>query len=176
MIHKRLIIVLIGFYLSSLYAQEKSTNLLYDGDIFFRSFYLSRDILTTRQTKETCPNPLDVYLNSTVTPNTPCKETRDEHRIRFRLNFLFSPNTFTEVYYGIEVGDITFGQEKNLIGPGSGATNVETRELRLTILNKNHLFRIDMGIFSYSTPDGLVLASSNAGIRFRKEFKELNSL
>jgi hypothetical protein len=181
MILKRLIIILIGFYLSSLYAQEKSTNLLYDGDILFRSFYLSRDILTTRQTKETCPNPWEVYLDSTVTPNTPCKEKRDEHRIRFRLNFLFSPNTFTEVYYGIEVGDITFGQEKNLIGPGSGgsgsgATNVETRELRLTILNKNHLFRIDMGIFSYSTPDGLVLASSNAGIRFRKEFKELNSL
>ncbi|GIX41727.1 MAG: hypothetical protein KatS3mg129_1460 [Leptospiraceae bacterium] len=169
------------FWKIPIFAQETLSNLLYDGDILLRSFFLSRDILTKKQILESCPNPVEVYENPSTTPNTKCKEKRDEHKIRFRLNLLFSPNAFTEVYYGLEVGDVTFGKEKNQNGPesggsGSGATNIETRELRLSIHNQIKTTLFDIGIFPYSTPDGLVLATSGAGIKFRHEFKELNSL
>lgn len=165
----------------SLYSQETLSKLIYDGDILFRSYYLWRDILINKQIQESCPNPIEVYLNPNTKPNTKCQEKRDEHKLRFRLNLLFSPNSFTEIYYGLEVGDITFGQEKNKIGPGSGgsgsdATNVETRELRLSLHNQIKSTILDIGIFPYSTPDGIVLASSGAGIKFRQEFKNLNSL
>ncbi len=123
-------ILFLLLYKNSIKGQEKLSKLLYDGDFLFRSFYLSRDILTNRQYSESCPDPINVYLNPGTVPYTKCSEKRDEHRIRFRLNLLFSPNSYTEIYYGLEVGDIRFGVEKNFNGPesggsGSGATNIE---------------------------------------------------
>lgn len=144
-----------------------------------RGFYTSRDLPLERVQSEPCPNPAEAGKAGSV--QSPCKEAKDYYTARFRLNLVFTPNAFTDIYYGLEVGDITFGQDNAAVtgpgsgGKGSGAVNLETREMRLRFHNESGTLYFDSGVFPVGSPAGLVLATSGAGFRLVGEVKSLYS-
>jgi hypothetical protein len=163
----------------SVHAQSADNALKYNGDMLVRGFYTSRDLPLERVTKEPCPNPAEAGRAGAV--QSPCREAKDYYTARFRLNLIFTPNSNAELYYGIEVGDIIFGQDRpNKMGPGSGgrgsdAVNLETREMRLRFHNDDRTVHFDSGVFPVGSPAGLVLATSGAGFRLEGEARSLYS-
>jgi|GEM_PF-1286566 len=155
----------------------------YKGDIFFRGFYLSRDLPMKKQNDSLCAK--DEYLSYFIPPaaaavHSPCKEADDYYQTRFRLDTSFRPGAYADVVYGLEVGHLTFGKDNpGSTGPGSGgkgsATNIETRQLFLDMHNLDKTMSVRAGLFPVGTPHGIVLASSGAGIHTSYEGK-LNSL
>ena len=91
----------------SVFAQSAEKRFNYNGDMLVRGFYTSRDLPLERVTKEPCPNPAEAGKAGAV--QSPCQEAKDFYTARFRLNMIFTPNAYADIYYGLEVGDITFG-------------------------------------------------------------------
>ena len=148
----------------------------YKGSVFFQSFFLARDLPLVTQTAQLCPD-----IRSTSTTKSRCREELDFHRMRFRLNLAFRPSPYTEILYGMEVGYLTFGQDSTTKsgpgsgGQGSGRTNLETRELLFRLKNGEDNLSLNLGIFSFSTPKGLVIASSGGGANFVADVNSINS-
>lgn len=163
----------------SVFAQSAEKRFNYNGDMLVRGFFTSRDLPLERVTKEPCPNPAEAGKAGAV--QSPCQEAKDFYTARFRLNMIFTPNAYADIYYGLEVGDITFGQDRSSkTGPGSGgkgadAVNLETREMRLRFHNEDRTIHFDSGLFPVGSPAGLVLATSGAGFRLESEAKSLYS-
>lgn len=173
--------------LVSMYAENN--RFAYDGDMLVRGFYLSRDLPLARVQSEPCPTAGAPNTASTVVDPTQnatearsrCSERQDFLTSRLRLNANFSPNLYTDVYYGIQVGELVFGRDQpGLVGPasggkGSGAVNVQTRELRLRLHDEAKTTYLDAGIFPVGSPAGIILATSGAGVRLEGESKSLFS-
>ena len=150
----------------------------YRGDVVFQGFFLQRDLPLIREGVPRCEN---FYFQEYTGLKTPCREEEDYYRIRLRTDLLFRPSSYAEILYGMEVGFLTFGRDDpNRTGPGSGGggsgrVNLETRELLLRLKSKGNNHRVDLGIFSIGTPDGIVLASSGAGLRYQGRLPNINS-
>ena len=152
----------------------------WDGNIFTQTWGRARDLPTERPEDigtfegvdfdSLCPRPdptPDYVLNDTTSR---CREEQDFTRMRLRVNFALRPSKFVDVLYGLEVGYITFGDEDDKEGPGSGgqgsgATNLETRQLIMRIHNEADTFAGQAGVYNIGTPEGIVLAGSGAGFR-----------
>lgn len=183
------------FSAPALYSQraENLEEFDYNGDLFLRGFYLGSDLPRERQTQRVCPDPItqaeeraqaeaDRAAGNDVTYSDPskCKEETDFYTIRFRLNMSLRPSEYVDIMYGLEVGDITFGESTSDTGPGtggqgSGAANLETRELRVNIHNRAKTVAFQAGVFPFSTPSGLVVANSGAGFQFSYDTQFLRS-
>lgn len=186
------LLALIGlsFWSGTFYpAVAENTRLAYDGDMMVRGFYLSRDLPLTRVQSEPCPLPTAATnAQTTVDPTSNasasrsrCSERDDFFTSRLRLNADFSPNLYTDIYYGIQVGEIVFGRDQPGSvgaasgGKGSGAVNVQTREMRFRLHDEAKTTYFDVGIFPVGTPAGIVLATSGAGARLEGEYKPFYS-
>ncbi|MCE9600314.1 MAG: hypothetical protein K8S54_20320 [Spirochaetia bacterium] len=150
----------------------------FDGQAFVRAIALGRDISlpeppVTSDKRKTQPSYAD-YYRCTLVP-TYCVESRQReeqnyYTFRLNLNTVFRVNANADVLFGIEVGDLTLGRDSSSNGPGSGgrsggATNLETHHAHVRLHTVDGLLLADIGIFSYSTPAGLVLARSGGGSR-----------
>ncbi len=174
--------------------QAQDTELLerfdYDGSVFGRGIYIQRDLplpsppVDEDEGRRTEQGYYEYFLCETL-PET-CnrsdnKESQDFYSIRFRLNLAFRPSSYVDILYGLEVGDITFGRdETDNSGPGtggrgSGRTNLETRQLILKFHNKADTTSAEVGVFPFSTPSGVVTATSGAGVRLQHEVEAIDS-
>lgn len=172
-------------------AEEKESRLDYQGDIFFQGFYLQRDLPLIRTDElgrtdsagtllpfpyeSVCDSPEVVRSLYNPGVNSRCKEEDDFYRMRLRANFSYRASPFVDILYGMEVGYITFGREDNVYGPdsgggGSGRTNLETQQLLMKIHNATDRASLSAGVFSFSTPNGIVVANSGAGFKGNLEF------
>ncbi|MBW7858007.1 MAG: hypothetical protein H3C43_06915 [Leptonema sp. (in: Bacteria)] len=173
------VIAAVSLLPAMLFAQSNEDALTFDGDMLVRGFYVYRDLPLERVTKQPCPNPFEKGVPGTV--QSPCREKGDFYTARFRMNLTFRPNAYVDIYYGLEVGDITFGKDVTPpIGPstggkGSGAVNVETREMRMRVHDKDRTQYVEGGIFPLGSPSGLVMATSGAGFKGETEARSLMS-
>ncbi len=181
----------IALFTASLQAEERE--LSYDGNIRARAFYLQRDILLPASAELREANrPAAGSAEETFCNNSPqiCEtssqsEDQEYFDLRLRLNFKLRASALVDVIYALEIGDLVLGREENPYGPGSGGqgsgrTNVETRELYFDIHNDYQSFQdrllLRFGIFSFSTPEGIVMARSGGGLRAVWERSRLRSL
>ncbi|MCB1174387.1 MAG: hypothetical protein KDK39_12520 [Leptospiraceae bacterium] len=178
---------------AALAADERSMldRFQYNGDILYRGYYLWRDLPmannpTTSGQARREQSWADYQLcqafpsQCSSISQTPNKESEDYSTIRFRLNMAFRPSPYADILYAIEVGHLTFGRESSTSGPGSGGrgsgrVNIETRELLLNLHNQSRVLNGDLGVFNFSTPSGIVIASSGAGGRIRYDWQSLRS-
>lgn len=174
-----------------LFAQSDDTleRFSYDGSVLARGFFLWRDIgLASSPTSPGVERDQQGYFEYFACQSNPatCRTTRereeqDFYTIRLRLNLAFRPSEYVDILYNLEVGDVTFGRdESDRSGPGtggqgSGRTNLETRQLLLRFHNQANTTEGSAGIFLFSTPSGLVVATSGAGARLRHEVEGISS-
>ncbi len=170
-----------------LIAQEEEKDFFdFAGNMFVQSFYLARDLplerpedtgrSVDRQNQPVCPGPdpnPGVAANDTTSR---CREEEDFTRMRMRVDFALQPSQYVDILYGLEVGYIEFGRESGTSGPGSGGkgagrTNLETRQMIMRIHNQKDTLAGQVGVYSLSTPEGMVLASSGAGVRFNWDLR-----
>ncbi|MCB1308526.1 MAG: hypothetical protein KDK30_10115 [Leptospiraceae bacterium] len=155
----------------------------YDGDVRARGIFLWRDLpLPSAPVSEDDPRTeqgydeyffckdYPTYCNSDGRKDSPRHEQQDFYGMRFRLNLAFRPTSYADILYGVEVGELIFGRESQKYGPGSGGrgagrTNLETRQLIFRLHNEADTVSGSVGVFSLSTPNGIVLATSGAGVR-----------
>lgn len=169
----------IGLTPTLMLAQSGDDPLTFDGDMLVRGFYISRDLPLERVTKEPCPNPFEKGVAGKT--QSRCQEQGDYYTTRFRLNLTFRPNAYVDITYGLEVGDITFGQDKNpSIGAGAGgkggdSVNIETREMRMRVHDQDRTQYVEGGIFPLGSPSGLVMAATGAGFKGETEARSLMS-
>ncbi|MEQ9366544.1 MAG: hypothetical protein RIF32_20050 [Leptospirales bacterium] len=182
--------IIFGFA-TPLLAQSEDTleRFSYDGDVLARGFFLWRDIgLANPPTSSGVERDEQGYFEYFACQSNPatCRTTRereeqDFYAIRLRLNLAFRPSAYVDVLYNLEIGDVTFGRdEADRSGPGtggrgSGRTNLETRQLLLRFHNQENTTEASAGIFLFSTPSGLVVATSGAGLRLRHEIESISS-
>ncbi|MCB1324637.1 MAG: hypothetical protein H7A21_00180 [Spirochaetales bacterium] len=176
----------------------------FSGSIFSRAIFLARDLPlpsapTTSGTRRSEQGYAEYYACQINPGNCPDpsreKEQQDFYSIRLRVDASYRLSPIADVLYGLEIGEIVFGRdERDRSGPGtggqgSGRTNIETRQLMLLF----HTARPDssqiaagqappsfraalrIGVFPVSSPEGLVLAASGAGIRFDLEADDIDS-
>lgn len=165
----------------------------YNGSFRARAFYLERDLLLPASSllqeasqpapgspeEEFCSDSPDICETSTE------QESQDYLDLRLRLDLRLQASSLVDLAYALEVGNLIFGREENLYGPGSGGrgsgrTNVETRELYMDIHNDYRSFQdrllLRLGIFYYNTPEGIVMARSGAGLQAGWERSRLRSV
>lgn len=172
---------------SSLFAQEPAADRKfdYDGSFFFQGFYVNRDLPLNIRGKTNppdtsfpydCPVPLNPAASPGVTnvANGNCRDNADFYRARFRLNLAFRPSAYVDVKYGLEVGPTFFGQAENTFG-NIERKNLKTREMIMKVHTADQEASVSVGVFTYSTPKGLVLASSGAGFKFNLSVPDLYS-
>ncbi len=175
-----------------LFAQTEDTleRFSYDGEVLARGFFLWRDIGLANPPTSTGGAERDqegyfeffaCQANPATCRTTREREEQDFYTIRLRLNVAFRPSPYVDVLYNLEIGDVTFGRdEADRSGPGtggrgSGRTNLETRQLLLRFHNQANTTEAAAGIFLFSTPNGLVVATSGAGLRLRHEIESIAS-
>ncbi|MBX7059272.1 MAG: hypothetical protein K1X75_14500 [Leptospirales bacterium] len=158
---------------------EDSERLQYNGEVFARGFVLTRDLPAAGSANGAgglrAPQSYAEYIRCNISPElckqSPQRESQDYYGMRLRLDASFRASDYVDALFGIEVGEFVFGREQSRSGPGSGgrgegASNLETRRLLLRAHDRENLRVLDIGVFSFSTPGGLVLARSGAGARF----------
>lgn len=181
------------FDLADLQAQDSSMvdRFSYNGEVLYRGYYLWRDILIpSRSLEKGEPKIEQSWTDYHICNALPeqCKnlnqtrqrEEEDFSTIRLRLNMAFRPSSYADVLYAIEVGHLTFGRESSTSGPGSGGrgsgrVNIETRELLLRLHNQSQELIGDVGIYNFSTPSGIVVATSGAGGRVKYDLNSIRS-
>lgn len=168
---------------TSLHAQQTlSDRIDLKGDVYAQGFFLARDLPLERQKTTQCRS-----ATATVPQTIKCREEEDFYRMRLRLNLAIRPSQYADILYGVEVGYLTFGRENKDstgrtidYGPGSGGrgsgrTNLETRELVLRLHDKDDTRALSIGVFSFSTPKGIVAATSGGGLKFNQDLTKLSS-
>ena len=188
-----LLLVFVALLPAAAYSQDNSENerkFEWGGDLFTQGFFLNRDLPISRPEdlsraedqnyEPVCPppNPRPQGINNSTASR--CREERDYMLIRLRVDFAIRPSPIADIIYGLEVGNLIYGQERGDSGPGSGGkgsgrTNLETRQLVLRLHSKDNSALLDTGIMSFYTPNGMVLAGSGAGLRSRFDFKKIKS-
>lgn len=181
-----------------LFSQELEDRFNYSGDMIVQGFFIGRDVPLNRpedlgledsDTGSALGFPYDSVCDrpdwfdddqTRAAIDSRCSEQDDYYRTRLRLSASFKPSDFVEIVYGLEVGFLTFGRESDVYGPGSGGkgsgrTNLETQKLYMDVHNEDRSAFIRTGIMSYSTPEGIVLAGSGAGVLGALELPEFDS-
>lgn len=178
-----LLLGVLFFWPASLVAQQPSDSgneprFEYTGELFARGIFVWRDLpvgnAPIERDERRTPQSYDEYVRCSLAPqfctSSRSHEQQDYYGLRLRLDAVFRASPNVEALFGIEVGEFTFGRESARSGPGSGgrgegATNLETRQLVLRVHDEKDRRVLDFGVLPFSTPAGLVLARSGAGLR-----------
>lgn len=160
----------------------------FSGDVLVRGIGVGRDIPLTSaptetgvaRTEESYAEFYQCRINPQTCQRSRTREEQDYYTFRFRLNLAFRASQYADVLYGLEVGDLIFGRDSRNSGPGSGgrregATNLETRQALLRLHDEGNLRVLDLGVFPFSTPNGIVLARTGAGARFAYDPRRFDS-